>query len=128
MVSPSFESSHPNSLCLYPSWHFLIRPSFSPCCETYSPPWWNLLLKFQFTCWLEILTLLHFGFLPFADILCFGIPLSFAVLHSCKSTLPQMPRRLESVVVAQHLARVWPLLPSHTLRNSFVTGKEGLNE
>ena len=27
MVSLSFESSHPNFPCLYPSWNFLIRPS-----------------------------------------------------------------------------------------------------
>ena len=128
MVSPSFKSSHPNSLRLYPSWHFLVHPSLSSCCEAHSPPWWNLLLKFCLACWLKILIFLHFDFHLFADVLCFGIPLSFIVLHSGELALPHWPIGLGFVVVAQHLAEVWPLLPSRTLKNSFVTGEDGLND
>ena len=79
-------------------------------------------------CWLESLTLLHFGFHLFADVLHFGITLSFTVLHSSESVLLHWPKGLGFVVVAQHLAEVCSLLPSHTLRNSFVTRKDGLND
>ena len=80
------------------------------------------------TYWLESLTLLHFGFHLIADVLHFGIPLSFTVLHSGESILPHCPKGLGLVIVAQHLAEVWHLLPSRTLRNCFVIGKDGLND
>ena len=76
MVSPSFESSHPNSPYLCPSWQFLTCPSLSLCCEAHSPSWRNLLLMSYLACWLESLTLLHFGFHLFVNVLHFGIPLS----------------------------------------------------
>ena len=80
-------------------------------------------------CWLESLTLLHFGFHLFVSILHFGIPLSFAILHSSESVLPHWPKGLGFVVVVlQHLAEVWSFLPSRTSRNSFVIGKDGLND
>ena len=74
------------------------------------------------------MTLLHVGFNLFADVLRFGIPLSFAILHFGESVLPHWPKGLGFVVVAQHLAKVWSLLPSRTQRNSFVTRKDGLND
>ena len=79
-------------------------------------------------CWLESLTLLHFGFHLFADVLLFGIPLSFTILHSGESVLPHWPKGLGFVVIAQHLAKVCSLLPSYTPWNSFVTEKDGLND
>ena len=81
-----------------------------------------------FRSWLESLTLLHFGFHLFVDILLFGIPLSFTILHFGELVLPHWPKGLGFVVVAQYLVKVWPLLPSRTSRNSFVTGKDGLND
>ena len=85
-------------------------------------------MKFCLACWLKSLILLHFGFHLFADVLRFRIPLSFAVLHSGESILPHWPKGLGFVVVAQHLAKVCSLLPSRTPRNSFVIGKDGLND
>ena len=81
-------------------------------------------MKFCLACWLESLILLHFGFHLFADVLRFRIPLSFVVL-SRESALSHWLRGPRFVVVAQHLAEVWPLLPSRTPSNSFVTGKDG---
>ena len=74
------------------------------------------------------MTLLHFGFYLFVDVLRFGIPLSLTVLHSGESVLPHWPKGLGFVVVAPHLAKVCALLPSRTPKNSFVTGKDGLND
>ena len=54
--------------------------------------------------------------------------MSFIVLHSGESVLPYWPKGLGFVVVAQHLAEVWLLLPCRTSRNSCVTGKDGLND
>ena len=88
MVSPSFESSQLNSPRLYPSWHFLIHPSPSSCYEAYFPSWRNHLLRSCLACWLKSLILLYFGFQLFADVLHFGIPLSFAALYSGESALP----------------------------------------
>ena len=68
--------------------------------------------------WLKSLILLHFGFHLSTDVLRFETPLFFAVLHSGKSTLPHWPKGLGFVVVAQHLAEVQFLLPSHTSRLS----------
>ena len=98
----------------------MLRSSFSTLVES-SPKVLSRLLAWEFDS-------SSFWFHPFANILRFGIPLSFAILHSGESTLPHWPKGLGSVVVAQCLAEVWPLLPSHTLRNSFVTRKDGLND
>ena len=87
-----------------------------------------LLLKLCLACWLESLILLHFGFHLFANVLRFGIPLFSAFLHSSELVLPHWPKGLGFVVVAQHLAEMWPPLPSCTPRNSFVTGKDGFND
>ena len=76
----------------------------------------------------ESLILFHFGFHLFANILRFGIPLSFTVLHFGELVLPHWPKGRGFVIVAQHLAKVWPLLPSRTPRNLFVTGEDGLND
>ena len=73
------------------------------------------------------MTLLHVGFNLFADVLRFGIPLSFAILHFGESVLPHWPKGLGFVVVAQLLAIVRFLIPSCTSRNSFFTRKDGLN-
>ena len=62
------------------------------------------------------------------DVLCFETPLFFAVLHFGESALPHWPKGLGFVVVAQHLVKVQFLLPSCTSRNSFVVGKDGLND
>ena len=45
-------------------------------------------LKVLSCLWLESLILLHFGFHLFANILSFGIPLSFTILHFGESALP----------------------------------------
>ena len=82
-------------------------------------------MKFCLACWLKSLILLHFGFHLFADVLRFRIPLSFVVLLSRESALSHWLRGPRFVVVAQHLAEVWPLIPSRTLRNSFVIGNDG---
>ena len=82
-------------------------------------------MKFCLACWLKSLILLHFGFHLFADVLRFRIPLSFVVLLSRESALSHWLRGPRFVVVAQHLAEVWPLLPSRTPRNSFVIGNDG---
>ena len=128
MVSPSFESSHPNSPCVYPLWHFFIHPSPSSCCETHFPSWRNHFLRSCLACWLGSVILLHFGFQLFIGVLRFGIPLSFAALHSSESVLPHQLRGPGFVAVAKRLAVVQLLAPSRTLRNSFVTGRDGLND
>ena len=71
----------------------------------------------------ESLILFHFGFHLFANILRFGIPLSFTVLHFGELVLPHWPKGLGFVVVAQHLVEVRFLLPSRSSRNSFALGK-----
>ena len=57
----------------------MLRSSFSILVES-SPEVLSHLLAWEFD-------LLHFGFHLFTEVLCFGIPLSFAILHSDESAL-----------------------------------------